>query len=297
MRGGEIPARPGRDGSGAAGDQKARRCPLLCYDAGVTVAQPALARRLFRPLLWAVGLALPPRCLGCGMVLGQDDSLCPTCWAKFSFIAAPRCAACGVPFELQTGDDMLCAPCVARRPAFAEARAAVVYDDLPRRILMRFKYGGRPHLARLMARQIRLAAGAWLDEEDVILVPVPLARWRLWRRGYNQAGLIANALARISRAEALPAGLVRQRATRTSGGLTRSQRFANVRGAFRLGAGIAERIRGRAVIVVDDVVTSGATADACAAALLKGGASSVRVLSWARTLLEPAPGKGLPIDK
>ena len=163
----------------------------------------------------------------------------------------------------------------------------MTYDDLPRRILMRLKYGGRPHLARIMARHARLAAGDWLAVEQAVIIPVPLARWRLWRRGYNQAGLIAHALAKASGARLLAAGLVRHRATASSAGLTRAQRFRNVRSAFRLGKGMRPHIANRLVILVDDVMTTGATADACARVLLREGASSVRVLCWARTLLEP----------
>lgn len=247
-------------------------------------AQPVTAKRLLAPFAWAVALALPPRCLGCGLVVDQDDSLCASCWGALSFIGAPRCAGCGVPFAVILGQDALCAPCLERRPAFVEARAAVVYGHLPRRVLMRFKHGGKPHLARMMGRHARLAAPDWLDDENAVLVPVPLARWRLWRRGYNQAGEIARALARLSPAQPLLGALVRNRSTRSSGDLSRSQRFANVRGAFRVADKARPRIAGRPVILIDDVMTTGATADACAKALLRGGAASVRVLTWARAL-------------
>lgn len=248
------------------------------------LAQPAIHRRLLFPLRWIIGLALPPRCLGCGLVVDQDDSFCPSCWGGLSFIRDPRCAACGVPFELTLGDGALCAPCLAHRPAYAEARAAVIYDHLPRKVLMRFKYGERPHLARVMARHIRLVAPEWLDDADSVLVPVPLARWRLWRRGYNQAGLIALALSRNSAATALLGALIRHRATRTSGRLSRNQRFANVRGAFRVTDAGTMAIRGRRIILVDDVMTTGATTEACARELARAGAASVRVLTWARAL-------------
>lgn len=250
----------------------------------VSEAQPLILKHLLRLLRRSVGVFLPPRCLGCGLVVEQDDSLCPACWGRLKFIAAPRCAACGVPFEIAQGEDALCAPCLERQPRFAEARAAVVYDRLPREVLMRFKYGSRPHLARMMARHIRLMAADWLDAQDAVLVPVPLARWRLWRRGYNQAGLIAGALARGSAAGLALGGLVRHRATQSSGGLTRAQRFANVRGAFSVPEDARYRMAGRTVILVDDVMTTGATADACAHALIRAGAARVRVLTWARAL-------------
>src|SRR3546814_14096023 len=129
-----------------------------------------------------------PRCLGCGLVVDQDDSLCASCWGALSFIGAPRCAGCGVPFAVILGQDALCAPCLERRPAFAEARAAVVYGHLPRRVLMRFKHGGKPHLARMMGRHTRLAAPAWLDDEHAVLGPVLLPRLRLLRAGPKPPG-------------------------------------------------------------------------------------------------------------
>ena len=216
----------------------------------MSVAQPAIRKYVYAPVRWAIGIALPPRCLGCGLVVDQDDSLCTGCWATLTFAGTPRCAACGIPFEIPADEEALCAPCLDQRPSFSEARAAVVYDPLPRTMLMRFKYGGKPHLARMMARHIRLVAPEWLDDENALLIPVPLARWRLWRRGYNQAGLIAQALARLSAAQTLPGGLVRHRATRSSGGLSRRQRFENVRGAFRVADGAKGKIKGKSVILV-----------------------------------------------
>lgn len=252
----------------------------------MALAQLLNVRLLTRPLAGALALALPPRCHGCGLVVDQDDSLCPACWARLRFIGDPRCIACGIPFEIAMGVDALCGACMERPPHFQQARAAVLYDDLPRSILMRFKYGGRPHLARMMARHMRLAARAWLEDEGAVLVPVPLARWRLWRRGYNQAGLIARELQRHCPAVMLPDALVRHRATRVSGTLSRYQRFGNVKGAFRLNERARDRIIGRKVILIDDVMTSGATADSCAQVLVKGGAAAVHVLTWARTPLD-----------
>lgn len=243
-----------------------------------------MRKRLASMLMKAVNLALPPRCLGCGLIVEQDDSLCVACWSGLSFIRAPRCAACGVPFETDLGEAALCAPCMEERPTFNGARAAIVYAELPRKIMMRFKYGGRTHMARMMARHIRLAASEWLDAPGSLIIPVPLARWRLWRRGYNQAGLIARALARDSAAALMLDGLVRRRATASSGGLGRKQRFQNVRGAFRVAEKARPQIKGRNVLLVDDVMTTGATAGACARELLRAGATSVHVLTWARAL-------------
>jgi len=231
-----------------------------------------------------LALALPPRCLACGVIVLADDTLCHDCWARLTFIGAPRCAACGVPFELDAGDGSLCGACIASPPTFDAARAAVIYDELPRRLLMRFKYGGREHSARLMARHMRMAGGDWLDDDRALLVPVPLGRWRLWRRGYNQAALLARALGRDSAAFPLLDALVRTRETRASGGLGRRQRQANVRGAFAVAEHAVPRIAGRPVILVDDVITTGATCSSCATALRRAGAGLIHVLGWARAV-------------
>src|SRR3546814_11486636 len=131
----------------------------------MTVPQPAMRKRLATMLMKAVNLALPPRCLGCGLIVEQDDSLCVACWSGLSFIRAPRCAACGVPFETDLGEVALCAPCMEERPTFDGARAAIVYAELPRKIMMRFKYGGRK---RMRAEERRVG-----NERDIKCRP----RW------------------------------------------------------------------------------------------------------------------------
>ena len=243
------------------------------------------AALLLRPLRLAIDLILPPRCPGCGTITQDDHVFCGTCWGGLRLIGAPHCAACGIPFELDFGPDALCATCIADPPRFQAARAALAYDDVPRRVLMRFKHGNRPTLARTLARQMSRVAGDWLEEPDLLLVPVPLHRWRLWRRGYNQAALLAQALSRMSGRPLLLDALVRRRATKSSGSLSRKRRRANVRGAFAVPPARRDLLRGRHVVLIDDVLTSGATADACTLALNRAGAASVRVLTFARVLL------------
>ena len=133
----------------------------------------------------AIDLLLPPRCAGCGVIVEAQGSFCAPCWAGLPFITAPMCAHCGLPFETAAGAGALCGACLAAPPRY-EARSALAYDGPAREVVLRLKHADRPHLAVDMAAHLRRAAGSWLDD-DVLIVPVPLHRWRLWRRGYNQA--------------------------------------------------------------------------------------------------------------
>lgn len=225
-----------------------------------------------------VSLALPPRCPGCGVPVGQDHRFCAGCWAGLRFIGPPWCAGCNMPFDYDRGPVAWCAACLADPPRHAGVRAAVAYGTVARRLALRLKYGGRMSIATTMAQ----AMARHVPEDADLLVPVPLHRWRLWRRGYNQAGLIAAALGRRTGLPIEVHALVRTRRTVPLRGMGPRQRAAVVRGAFAVTRPAA--IRGRRAVLVDDVHTSGATADACARALLAAGARSVTILCWARVI-------------
>ena len=242
---------------------------------------PSLVSILLYPLKIVVDLALPPRCPGCGMVTESDHLFCADCWQALHFLGGPACACCGEPFPLDPGAGALCGACLADPPAFAAMRAAVAYGDIPRRLALRLKYGGRPGLAVTLAMQMRRLI---VTGEDALLVPVPLHRWRLWRRGYNQALLIARALARQTGLPLLPDALERYRATPLLRGLGPRQRRKVVAGAFRVRRAQAHRLVGRRVVLIDDVYTTGATVNACAQALRRAGAASVTVCCFARVL-------------
>lgn len=225
-------------------------------------------------------LALPPRCPGCGAITEAADRFCADCWARLDFLAPPWCAGCNLPFAHDRGAGARCEACVARPPRHAGVRAAVAYGEVARTLALRLKYGGRTGHARIAALLMRRHVPADAD----LLVPVPLHRWRLWSRGYNQAGLIAAALARSARVPSDARLLERTRATPSLRGLSGAARRRAVAGAFRVAPSRAAALAGRHVALVDDVHTSGATADGCVEALLAAGAARVTVLAWARVV-------------
>jgi ComF family protein len=227
-----------------------------------------------------VGLALPPRCAGCGAPVGQDHRFCATCWSGLRFLGPPWCAACNLPFDYDRGEGALCGACLARPPRHAGVRAAVAYGPVARDLALRLKYGGRIAFAETMGRQM----ARLMPDHAELLIPVPLHRWRIWTRGFNQAALIAETLSRLSSVPHDRTALVRTRRTAPLRGLGGRQRMKMVASAFAIADGARERVRGKAIVLVDDVHTSGATADACTRVLLRAGAASVTILAWARVL-------------
>jgi ComF family protein len=232
------------------------------------------------PLKLIADLALPPRCPGCGGIVQGEHRFCTGCWGKLEFLGPPWCARCNAPFDMDRGEGAQCGPCLADPPLFDGARAAVAYGDVARTVALKLKYGGRMGLAETMAR----AMARLVPTEAELLVPVPLHRWRLWGRGFNQSMLVAAALSRKSGVPTAPALLRRVKATPMLRGLGHRARAKAVRGAFAIAPGGRERLAGKCVVLVDDVHTSGATAEACADALKQAGAARVILLCWARVI-------------
>jgi ComF family protein len=239
----------------------------------------ALVALLALPARSLVDLILPPRCPACRIIVDGDGRFCAPCWAQLAFITAPHCACCGTPFDHDRGDGAQCGRCLAEPPRFTTARAAVVYGGPARSLVLALKHGDRTHLAAMMATAMARVA---VVPPDALLIPVPLHRWRLWRRGFNQAAVMATALARLTGSETEMMALQRVKATPPSQGMGRTARAANVRGAFRVVD--RARIKGRDIVLVDDVLTTGATADACARHLRRAGARTVHVLTYARVV-------------
>ncbi|MGN6358027.1 MAG: double zinc ribbon domain-containing protein [Novosphingobium sp.] len=231
-----------------------------------------------------VDLVFPPRCPLCGEGLTAQLGLCAACWSGLVIPGEPSCALCQRPFSEGTADQSICAPCLAEPPRHDGIAAGTLYNDASRRLVLAFKHGQRIALAQMMARLIaaRLPEAA----ADWLVIPVPLHRWRLWRRGFNQAALLAGEIAKSRGAKLLVDGLERRRQTPSLGGLGRKARARALSGAIGVNPRHEASLRGANIVLVDDVLTSGATSSACVSALKRAGAEKVVVACFARVLDE-----------
>lgn len=222
---------------------------------------------------------LPPQCLACSTVVDTPGHLCGDCFGHFTFITPPHCGVCGLPLDQTVTEDLICGACVAERPVYERARAAFVYDEHSRPLVLKLKHGDRTDMAVHLAKWLQRAGSEVIAFADVI-VPVPLHRWRLLMRAYNQSALLAHALGRLTEKPVAADALRRTKSTVSQGGLSRKDRRRNVAKAFAVQRPAA--VDGKRVLLIDDVLTSGATANACAATLLRAGATAVDVLALAR---------------
>jgi ComF family protein len=243
-----------------------------------TIAGMGLWRRL------ADAIA-PPRCVACNADVGEPASVCSNCWQALRLIEAPVCQVLGTPFPYDQGEGVISPAAIAAPPAWDAARAATAYDGVARKIVQAFKYRDRAEAGELMARMTARAGLDLLRDADVV-VPVPLHRLRLWQRRFNQAALLAQRLAAASQRPYKPDLLVRTRRTPQQVGLDHESRRKNMRNAFRVPEPAVPDVAGRRIALVDDVRTTGATAESCAKALKAAGASHVSVLTFA-LVLEP----------
>ncbi|WP_235830125.1 ComF family protein [Algihabitans albus] len=226
---------------------------------------------------------LPPRCLVTNEAVDRPGQLSPAAWRAVDFIAPPLCASCGLPFEVDPGPDAVCGACARKQPAYDRARAVMRYDEGSRSLVLRFKHADRTEATPAFARWMARAGAVQLEACDVI-APVPLHRWRLLRRRYNQAALLAHQLGRLSGKAVVPDLLLRRRNTPSQGRLSRGQRRLNVRGAFAVAPRRSGQVVGASILLIDDVLTTGATLEACARALKRAGAARVEVLTLARAV-------------
>ena len=232
----------------------------------------------------ALDILFPPGCLACGRAVDRAAGLCPSCWREMRFIERPFCERLGIPFAQDLGPGLLSAEALARPPVYARARAVARFEDGPARLLVhRLKYGDRTELGTPMGEWMA-RAGRDLLPEAAVIVPVPLHRGRLWRRQFNQAAILADAVSRLSGVPHDPFLLERVKATASQVGMTRRQRMDNVQAAFRVAERPGADARGRRVLLVDDVLTTGATVNAAARVLLRAGAAAVDVLVFARVV-------------
>ena len=244
----------------------------------------SLSRTLSETFAPVVDLVYPPRCPLCGEGLAAQIGLCTACWSELVIPGEPCCQRCQRPFSADSESGLTCAPCHQRPPPHDGVYAATLYNDMARQLVLNFKHGRKialaPMLARQMAARLPELDGEWLA------VPVPLHRWRLWKRGFNQSALLAQQLAKREGISLCVDGLQRVRATPSLGGQNRRQRADTLKGAIRVKPSKAGMIGGAQILLVDDVLTSGATSNACVAALKAAGAAKVKIACFSRVLEE-----------
>src|SRR4051812_11033005 len=281
-------ARRGRGGSAAKCDRRGeggRSCGIIPGDCGKSLKASPWVGMTFNLALRAAArggldLLLPPDAFD-GGPRPLTTGLSAAAWARIEFLEAPVCDGCGIPFPYDMGEGALCPACHASPRAFARARSACLYDEHSRDLILKLKHGDRIDLGGLFARWLSRAAADLIEGADCI-APVPLHPYRLFTRRYNQCAEIARPLARLTGRPYAPDLLVRRRATDSQGGKSGRGRKLNVKGAFEGPAGKRDRVEGRRVLLIDDVLTTGATAEACARVLLSAGAAAVDVATVAR---------------
>jgi ComF family protein len=258
---------------------------LADADTGTTAGR-SIGGMLGRLGRFFVDVILPPTCLACRTPVGEPGGLCPPCWAGAGFIERPYCERLGTPFPSDHGGSLISPAALAEPPAYGRARAVARYGDVVRDLAHMLKYGDRLDLTEALGRWMARAGAELLAEAD-LLVPVPLHWTRLWQRRFNQSSALAQALAKFAGVPVADHLLVRRRATPPQFGLARKERARNVQGAFEVPKASRPAVKGKKLVLVDDILTTGATADACTKALLRAGAFRVDVLVLAR-VVDPA---------
>ena len=235
----------------------------------------------------------PPTCINCETAnlggSGSKNLLCGRCWSKLRPITQPLCPRLGLPFEYDMGADGLSAEAIAHPPPYDRARSAFVHCGVAKKLISRLKFGDRPDLAEFCGSLMALAGRELLEETEgkgkPVLVPVPLHRRRQWQRRYNQSNELAKAMGKLAGLQVDPLIVRRVKKTQPQIGLTAKQRARNVAGAFLAEQNILERLKGRRVIIVDDVITTGSTVKALSKALLKAQVAHIDVISFSRVVI------------
>jgi ComF family protein len=245
-------------------------------------ALPALASAAVKT---AMDSLFPPRCFSCHDLTEKTSGLCANCWNGITFISTPFCTRCGSPFPYNIGSSLECMPCMASPPPYDMARAVFAYDEGSRKLITGYKYQDRTQATPMFTSWLIRVGAELLAQTDIIL-PVPLHRWRLLQRRYNQSALLARNLSQASGKIMLPSALIRTRNTPQQAGLNRAQRLLNVKDAFNVPPAYRTQIKDKKILLLDDVLTTGATLNSCTQALLEAGVKAVYVLTLARTANE-----------
>lgn len=229
---------------------------------------------------------LPPRCPITGALVGESGTLSGQYWSKLSFIQKPFCSCCGTPFTVETEEieTIRCGTCLREPPDYTSARAVLKYDDASSEMILRFKHGDATHLSTLFAQWLDQLAQIPSTSHEMIVMPVPLHRWRLIKRRYNQASLIAKQFAKRRNLPFYAHSLKRTKSTESQGKKTKAARHENVQSAFFIPKKYYPLLADKHVVLIDDVLTSGATVNACARTLYKAGVKEVHVLTICRVV-------------
>ena len=246
---------------------------------------------LARALQWGFDIILPPRCPVQGTIVDRAGAISPDAWKALTFITDPKCACCGMPFAIETETDpllstnLLCGACLATPRPYDAARSVLTYDDGSKPMILAFKHGDAIHIHTTLAPLLR-ALGTDFLTPDSVLVPVPLHWTRLIKRRYNQAAILAQEVAKLACVACWPDALIRTRSTPPQGHKNAKDRHKNVAGAFDINSAYCTLLKDKAVILIDDVFTTGATLEECAKVLKSGGAKTVHILTLARVVRE-----------
>jgi ComF family protein len=262
--------------------------PSMSNDDVPTLERTPISKRLFgvfrsggRAVLDA---AYPPQCVACREITAEPATLCAACWRTMPFITRPFCERLGTPFALDLGGTLLSPSAIADPPVFQRARAVAHYDGAARELVHKLKYSDRQELAIAMGRMM-IAAAQELLADATVIVPIPLHWTRLWQRRFNQAAALAKVVAAGSTLSVEPTLLRRRKRTRMQVGLTRAQRQQNLQGAFVVPEAALPTLKGQRVLLVDDVMTTSSTGNAAARVLLRAGAASVDIVTFARVVV------------
>lgn len=232
---------------------------------------------------FVLDFVLPSQCLSCGSFVESSGALCASCWRELTFLSGAHCQVCGAPFSYALSENLICGACMADPPEFDRARAPLKYDEASRHLILAFKHADRHEGLTVFARWMA-SAGAEIVDQAEMIVPVPLHWQRLVSRRYNQAALLGHRLGKFIDRPVQTSVLERVKATPSQGGLGRRNRFRNMRGAFAVSRTGKQNVKGTHVLLIDDVLTTGATARACAVALKRAGAAKVDLLTLARVV-------------
>ena len=243
-----------------------------------------MLKRLINPAVsQLLDIVYPPQCIACGTNVHENGTICAHCWGDINFITDPQCEMCGFPFDFEVAGSHICAGCAKDPPQFSKARAVFLYDDASRRMVTSFKYSDRTENRAAYAKWMARVGADMLQDADFI-VPVPLHFFKLIMRKYNQAALLAHEIAKITGKKVIADAIIRNKYTKTQAAFSHKGRFKNINGAFEVNKKYLDILRDKKILLVDDVITTGATANECAKVLINAKVAKVELLTLAKTL-------------